>query len=267
MPDSALHYYHLAEPEFKRLLSTANLQLIYSDMAECYHSLDQPEAAIRLFEQSLQISRNMKNFQAISEISFALSRLYADGGNFRRAYDYNLQYQDYQDSLQALGTQRELALMEMERETLQHQKDLAEAARQKLNERNLQYMSISIAILCIFFFMIIVGAFPVSRFTIKMLGYISFICLFEFIVLLLDAFLHRVTHGEPLKIWILKVIIIAMMVPFQHFLEHGMTRFLQSRKLIRLRTHFSLRKWWAGLNKPKRSRVRRKDFEEDTAVL
>ncbi len=113
--------------------------------------------------------------------------------------------------------------------------------------------------------MLIIGMFPVSKLTIKILGYISFISLFEFIVLLIDTVLHKLTHGEPLKIWLIKIVLIAMLVPIQHFLEHRLIKYLESRKLMKARTKFTIKNLFQKTKKP--APVKKSHFEEGTAVL
>jgi hypothetical protein len=117
----------------------------------------------------------------------------------------------------------------------------------------------------IFCSMIIFGMFPVSKYSIKILSYFAFICLFEFIILLIESFLHRITEGEPLKIWGIKIFIIALLVPLQHFLEHSLTRFLMSRKLIEARKKLSVKKLWVNMKKKASSPEALDD--DDTAVL
>jgi hypothetical protein len=116
----------------------------------------------------------------------------------------------------------------------------------------------------VFTLLILIGMFPVSTFTIKVFSYFSLICLFELIVVFLEDYMHRVTYGEPLNIWIFKVVLIAILVPIQHFVEHALIRFMESRKLIQLRNQLSLRKWITKMKKPLPKDL---DITEDTAVL
>jgi hypothetical protein len=128
--------------------------------------------------------------------------------------------------------------------------------------------------------MLVLGMFPISKLTIKVLGYFFFISLFEFIVLVLDNnVLHSITHGEPLTLWLIKIGLIGMLVPLQHFLEHTLIKFLESRKLLRARTNFSIKKWFQKrkltiLAKVKKDKARKnkakkdiEEMEEGTAVL
>jgi hypothetical protein len=84
-------------------------------------------------------------------------------------------------------------------------------------------------------------------------------------VLLIDSFLHRITHEEPLKIWLVKILLIAMLVPIQHYMEKGMIRFIESRKK-KMGGKFSLKKWWGRHKKPI-TPATIESIEEDSAVL
>jgi tetratricopeptide (TPR) repeat protein len=264
-PDSALYYYRLAEPYLKKTFEKSNLEPVYNDMAECYSAINKPDSAIHLYELAFSISNELNMLKANAAIAIDLSKLYAQINDFKKAFDYSQKYLTYQEELKKMVVQRDVTLLEMQRETLKHEKDMEEIARAQLKKRNLQYLSISIAIVGLFFFLLLMGAFPMSKFTIRILGYFSFICLFEFIVLLLDTYLHRITHGEPLKIWIIKIFLIAILVPFQHFLEHGLMKFVQSKKLMKLRNNLSVKKYWAKMKKPAHNT--KTGLEEDTAVL
>ena len=167
-----------------------------------------------------------------------------------------------------MAAQREVVLLEVERENKKHYKDIADQAANVLRIRNLQYIAISIAIAAFFMFMVLMGMLPVSKITIKMLGFFAFICLFEFIVLLIDNYLHKLTHGEPLKIWLIKIFLIAALVPFQHFLEHSVVRFLASQRLLRMRQQLSIKNLWLKLiTRIKKPALEEAGVEEDTAVL
>ena len=56
---------------------------------------------------------------------------------------------------------------------------------------------------------------------------------------MLDHPIMKLTKGEPLRLWFVKIGLIAILVPFQHFLEKGLVKFLQSRKLLEVRKRFS----------------------------
>jgi hypothetical protein len=122
--------------------------------------------------------------------------------------------------------------MELDNEH-QRQARIEKEKAEKLRERhNIQYLGITIGIAVVFLLLVLMGAFKVSEATIKIMGFFAFILLFEFIILLADNKIHHWTHGEPLPILGIKIILIAMLLPLHHWLEHKVVSYLASRRLI-----------------------------------
>jgi tetratricopeptide (TPR) repeat protein len=267
-PDSAVFYYSLAEPGLQKSFDVSVQRSMYREMGECYLLLNSTEKSIAYFEKALAISEKQNEFTNASNISLKLSELYSKAGDYKKAFEYNKKHIVFKDTLQKMAAQRDVVLLEVERENNKHKKDMADQQARTLRIRNLQYIGISIAIAAFFMFMVLMGMFPVSKLTIKMLGFFAFICLFEFIVLLIDNYLHKITHGEPLKIWLIKIFLITALVPLQHFLEHGVVRFLASQRLLRMRQQLSVARFWSNLvARIKKPSSVEDGVEEDTAVL
>jgi tetratricopeptide (TPR) repeat protein len=240
--DSALHYYSLAEPEIEQLYDMSIRKAAYKGMADCYEKSLNKEKAVQYYEKAYTLSRQQNDYASLSSISSSLSGLYAQTGNFKKAYDLSKLYVHYQDTLDKMAVQRDVVMLEVERENKQHEQDLADSEAHKLKVRNLQYVGISIAVATILLLLVLSGMFPVSRTTVKMVGFVAFICLFEFITLLIDTWLHDLTHGEPLKIWLCKIVIIALLLPFHHYIEHAAVTFLASRRLMKIKEKISIKR-------------------------
>ena len=115
-----------------------------------------------------------------AQITSKLSDLYARQADYQNAFKYSKIYQTYNEELKELAKQREVTLLGLEREKRKHEKDLQAVADEDLRRRNLQYTGISMATAFLFIVLIVFGMFPISRTTIRMLNFVSFICLFEF---------------------------------------------------------------------------------------
>ena len=263
-PDSAIKYFNLAESDLQKTLDINSRVTIYKEMADCYSRLGETVKAIAYFEKAKELGSGLNDLKTDTMITHSLSELYAQAGNFKKAFEYSRQYDRDKNELQQLADQRQVVLLEVDHENSNREKEMHELANKKLREKNLQYMGITIFLAAVFTLLILIGMFPVSTFTIKVLSYFSLICLFELIVVFLEDYMHRVTYGEPLNIWIFKVVLIAILVPIQHFVEHALIRFMESRKLIQLRNQLSLRKWITKIKKPLPKDL---DITEDTAVL
>ena len=259
--DSAIYYLKLAEPGFDKDFKERNRQDLYEEIGQCYSLLQKPQQAILYYEKALALNTQVNSLNNAVIYSNTLSQLYNEVQDYKKAFYYSNQCISLKDSLQKLTNQRDIALAEVNNEKKKHERELEIVAEQKLTKRNLQYMAITIFITVFFFVLIIIGMLPVSKVTIKLLGYFTFISLFEFIILLIEPLLHDFTHGEPLKIWIIKIFLIALLVPLQHYLEHGLVRFLESRK----KKNNSIKKMRSGQKKSAEDSI--DDIEKDTALL
>lgn len=264
--DSALSYYKKAQPDLDKKFDLNLSRINLEQIAECYSLKNKFPEAISFYSKALGISLQMNDFNTIAAYSGKLSNLYEKQNDYKNAFLYSKQFVVYKDSLRKLSKENDIALLGVERENYKHENELFQQQQRDFNNRNIQYMGITITIIIIFFIMLFVGSFPVSRFAVRIMGFFFFISLFEFIVLLIDNLvLSRPFHNQPLKLWLIKIGVIALLVPFQHFLEHHVIDLLSSKKLIEVRTKFSLKKWWTGIKQPSPSGD--ESLEKDTAVL
>ena len=264
-PDSALYYIKLAEPSILKTYDESNAKYVFMEMAVSYRMKNDKLNAINYYEKTLDFCSG--DLSSRSSISKALSELYQETGNFEKAFKYKVISTNIQDSITEMSKNKDIALLDVARETRKHEVELEQEAQLVKNRRNIQYMAITIAILIVFLCMLVIGMFAVSKLAIKILGYFFFISVFEFLVMLLDnTILNSATQGEPLKLWLIKIALIGLLVPFQHFLETRLIKFLGSRELLEVRTKFSLKKWWNKFikNSSAHSEIA---IEEDTAVL
>ena len=264
--DSALPYYKMAEPEIVKKFEPKTSMTIFYQIADSYSGVKNYPMAIDYYLKALKLSEGLNDVGHIAQFSKKLSNLYAKQNNFKTAFLYSSKGNLYSDSLRALSKGNKIVLLGVERENKKHQQELMQAEKLLTDRRNIQYMAITVALVIVFFLMLFVGSFPVSKLTVKLMGYFFFISLFEFIVLLIDnLFLTHATHNQPLIIWMIKIGLIGLLVPCQHFLETNLIQLLASRRLIEVRTKFSLKKWWTKIKKP--ASVGEAGLDDDSAVL
>ena len=263
--DSALYYYRLAETELTANYDAGNKLTIYTAMAETYLQNRDSSIAKNYFEKAFVLCRQINKLSPLLSICTQIGMLHAKNSDFKMAYYYAIQADSASKLLQSNAAKDKVVMLQVDRENKKRESDVLEAAQKTERKHNLQVMAITLMLTGIFAFMLFLGMFAVSKTTIRMIGYFAFISLFEFIIVLLDHPIIAISHGEPLKIWGIKICLIAMLVPFQHFLEHRLISFLQSRKLLEARQRFSLKNWWYRLKKT--APVKDAGIEEDTAVL
>jgi len=242
--DSALVYFNISEPVIVSSNNPTLIANIFKTMGETYMQSGETDKAKEYYEKTLALALKAEKVNSIAEVSLALSKIFATKADYKQAYHYTVMADSANDIIQANAGKDKMVLMEMERENNKQEMDRVETANKLQRKNNLQLMAITISITVFFILMIFIGMFEVSKTVIKITGYFAFISLFEFIILLLDHPIIDITNGEPLKIWLCKILLIAILVQIQHFMEKRVIAYLQSRELLEARKHFSFKKWW-----------------------
>jgi tetratricopeptide (TPR) repeat protein len=230
--DSAKYYFDKAQPGFETASSPFHKIVFYSRYGELYDKAGDVPQAIANYTKAKTIADAIGNLDWQKETAAQLDSMYAKAGDYKQSRLYANLYHTYKDSLQKLGEQKDLLQAELADEQQREERIRKETAAALERKHALQYTGISIAIAIIFVLLVAMGIFRVSETTIKIMGFFSFILLFEFITLIADTKIHHWTHGEPLPILGIKIVLIAAMLPFHHWLEHKVVTYLASRRLI-----------------------------------
>lgn len=236
MPDSGLYYLQKAEPLLINEIGYSTGVYIYMDLAVCYQLKQDRAHAVYYYEKILNHFKEVNDQEQVAVISDSLSSLYTLEKDYKKALEYKLAAISVKDIMETKAKEKELVLLDLEREAKKHEEELHQKELALEKKHRLQFVGITVGLSLLFFCLLVIGMFPVSKLVIKILGFISFISLFEFIILLIEhKVLHPITHGDPLKLWMIKIVLIAMLVPTQEFLEHKFIHFLQSKKLYHVR--------------------------------
>ncbi len=248
--DSALYYFKIAEPFFEMKYDLWIRKNFFDEYADAFKTNKNVSEAITYYNKSFLLYKESSDLRGLKSMSSELKDLYQQQGDYKQAFTYSLLYENYKDSVDLLGRERDLALMEIENVARQQQREEDLAKEKQRRKFNLQYMLITIVVATAFVVMIIFGMFKVSALTIRLMGFLSLIFFFEFVILILDNWIHHLTHGEPWKIWLIKIGLISILLPMHHFLEHRLIHYLLSRHLITVRSRLSLSRLFGKKKKP-----------------
>ncbi len=145
------------------------------------------------------------------------------------AYKYRKIYDSVNVLLRNDATEEAKAITSYEQTEADKERNGKEIRRRD----NYQYLFITILVVFVFILLSILGFIRVPAIVIRLLGFFSFILLFEFIILIADSFIHNITHGEPWKVLAFKIVIAAILVPLHHYLEKNVINYLMQRQLLR----------------------------------
>ena len=228
--DSALFYlntaapFELSQPEnfFEKLEFSRLWARVLTKSGRKKEALQHLLMANKYADSSGDLERRRNVSQDLDSAYLAL-------GDFKNAFEYYSRYNYFRDTLETLGQQKDLMNAEIGDAGKRAEKEKEQLEDEIRRRDNLEYLGITAAIATLFIILIVLGVFRKSVAAIKALGFFAFIFLFEFITLLLDKQIHEITHGEPWKVLAIKIVLIAMLLPLHHYLEHRAVHFLTSK--------------------------------------
>lgn len=224
--DSARIYYDMAAMRLgqsKDKLRIASFYLRYGDFLQRSAF---PQQAIEQYNRAYEKASSIPYFQFMLEATGKLEKLYFLQNDFANAYKFIAITQNIKDSLQNETQKSQLQLIEIENEeTLRNQRILL-AKEKTRREHNIQYTAITIIISAAFILLVLLGGLNVSPTMIRMVGFLSFIFFFEFLILLFDTWIHHLTHGEPWMILGIKILLMCGLLPLHHIIEKKVTHYL-----------------------------------------
>ena len=223
--DSALYHLNLAKAainpnDLNGVMNWNASYAIYLEKNKKY-----VEAA-KILELNIPLAKQIQSLTTQKELYTTLDSMYIKAGDKQKEVANKLLLYTIKDSLDKQQKANDLLTVEIDLENKRNERDRI-AKEEKIRTRNnLQYLGISAAIISLFIGLIALGRLKVKPWFIRSLGFISFILLFEFVILLIDHQLHEFTHGEPLPILLIKIVIIAFLLPLHHWLEHKVIHYL-----------------------------------------
>ena len=231
--DSAGYYYALAEPDFVAKANKFNLYNFYGNYANYYRKINNYDKALLYLNKASVIADETKNIQLQEKVAKFLDSMYRLTGNYEKAYIYNAKYHQYKDSLNQLSKEKDLMILEVDNENKRKEREQKLADERRIRRHNVQYLGITAAIAAVFIILVMAGFFKVSVSVIRIIGFFAFIFLFEFIILLADNQIHHLTHGEPWKVFGIKIVLIAMLLPLHHWVEHKVIHYLTKHHMLK----------------------------------
>jgi len=239
-PDSALYYFNKAELNIQLDPNKILQSNFYYRYGQFLKRKDLKDLAINKFLKSFELASQASYFDFMISASKQLESLYFDKADYKNAYKYSSLNKILADSVNNMSKKDQMLAMEIDHETIARKQVEIHEKEALLKRYYLQYSAIIIFIICVFVVLLMLGSLRVPVWIIKMLGFFAFILLFEFITLIADHKIHDLTHGEPWRILLIKIFLIAMILPVHHWVEKKVLAFLLHPDMINIR-HYPFR--------------------------
>ncbi len=232
--DSAMMYFREAERSLAKETNKTMKANFYIRYGQFLNRRKQSREALEMFHQAYGYASGSGYWTYAIQSCEELEQAYLSLGDYQNAHEYTRNQLMLKDSLANIARRDELLLMEIDNASRIRQ-EIMERERTETERRyNLQYMAITIITVVVFIMLMMLASLRVPRWSIHLLGFVSFILLFEFIILILDQWIHHITHGEPWKILLIKVGVIAILMPLHHYAERRVIRYVLTAKGVRL---------------------------------
>jgi tetratricopeptide (TPR) repeat protein len=235
--DSAKYFYNKAGDFFEKDVNISNKYGYYYQLGKLYQKTGETGKSLDYFLKAKEIADQIGDLDQMRDVVRHLDSIYQQKGDYKEAFLYASLDTKYKDSLNKLGKEKDLldaVAKDDDERRIELLKQQAEAKRRK---NNIQYMSIVIGIVVLFFALVILGMFKVSRGLIKAVGFFVFLMLFEFIFLVFKKNIYYYTHGEPWKDLMFMIALAAMLVPLHHWMEHKVLHYLTSHNRLTAAGH------------------------------
>jgi tetratricopeptide (TPR) repeat protein len=231
--DSAAYYYERESPEVEAKANAPARADFYDEMGEFYKKQGMWGKAIGYYQKEEAIGKAMGDLHILEHADESLDTLYWRMNDFARAYTYHTQYGQYSDSLRNLSKETELLKLEVDNDNRRRERVAREEEQNRERRHNVQYMGFTVGLVLLFVSLVMLGWLAVPTSVIRGLGFLSFIFLFEFIILLTDKQISELTHDEPWKVLLIKIALAAILLPLHHWSEHRVIHFLSTRKRVK----------------------------------
>jgi tetratricopeptide (TPR) repeat protein len=228
--DSAAYYFNKEEPQVESRGSAFVKAGFYDQAGSFYRKKGDAARAIGYYLKERAVGQATGNLNILRDCALSLDSLYLQAGDYRSAYTYHVEYVHDADSLRSLAKETDLLKLEVDNDNRQRDRQMKEDELGRERRHNVQYMGFTAGLVFLFISLVMMGWLAVPAGVIRALGFLSFIFLFEFIILLADKTIHAWTHEEPWKVLLIKIGLAAVLVPLHHWLEHKVIHYLSHRK-------------------------------------
>jgi len=228
--DSAAYYFDREGPEVEAKANAPAKADFYEKVGEFYKKRKMWDKAVAYYQKEEAIGKAMGDLHVLEQADENLDTLYWRMSDIAIAYTYHTRYVQYSDSLRELSKATELLKLEVDNDNRRREREAKEEELSREHRHNVQYMGFTVGLVVLFIALVMMGWLAVPPSVIRTLGFLSFIFLFEFIILLADKQIQYWTHEEPWKVLLIKIGLAAILVPLHHWLEHKVIVYLSSRK-------------------------------------
>lgn len=255
--EKAKNYYQAAIAEAKKSSNVYRIANYYRQYGLFLHKNRMEKDAYRILDSALTLASSVDHTPYVLDVIKPLENMAQKNKDFEAAYRYNSIEQAANASSANEKIRENLLIMELNNDKRQNEIYLEKKKEKEKKKYNLQYFAIAVGLIILFLILVVVSSLKVPVWLVDMLGFFSILFIFEFIILILDHKIHHWAHGEPIKIFLVKILILSVLFPLHHVVEHSVLAYMKKNQLLKRpkrgfvrRTFETLYPWLRDKNTP-----------------
>lgn len=236
--NDAIEKYKTAYEYFKINGRIDGLIKVFINLGDVCYEQKEYKKSKEYFYRALDLTKNYYNNAYLSAIYKGLFKNYNISEDYRKSLHYYQLYVQYKDSVFNLEKAKEIGMIEAR---FQFEKQIADEKRreeirlqkeeEEIDWRNtLQYSGILLIIIFMLVFAFLTGKFQLKVRIAEGIIFVTFILVFEFILVLLDPYTDDFTKGAPLSKLGINFVLALLIFPLHSFFEEKLKSRLPAKK-------------------------------------
>lgn len=189
--------------------------------------------AKEMFLKSYKFAKEGEYLDYMLESSYYIDSISVELNNYKDAYKYSKINKELIEKENKLVREKEFLRIEIENESKQMALTQEKKEIETKRKYYIQYMILTIVIVLFFLLLILLSSMKVPEWVIQGLGFVSILMIFEFVILILDHKIHHLTHGAPLWIFIIKILILFVLFPLHHLVEKWIIKYMTTNQILK----------------------------------
>jgi tetratricopeptide (TPR) repeat protein len=218
-PDDAMKYYRASLAYYESDEDDEGIAESTLGMARLFKNTSQNDSALYYAKRSLDAA----NHGGFTLYKLDASQFLSDHFEAKNKPDSAFHYQKItiaaKDSLfnqEKIKRVQTLSFEERKREQLLEEK---KASDEKEQQNNIQLMGIASVLVVLFLLLVLISRKQTNARTVEVYGLISLLFLFEFIYLLINPFVEKLTNHTPVFMLLILAGVAAILIPLHHKME------------------------------------------------
>ena len=219
-------YLNLSQDTIRLNPSEVNDFISFNKTINLNKSINYSQKAIEIFDE---IGSTFDVITILKNLAYA----YEFKGDHKKRADALEEHYNLKDSIFNQENQKKIDEISTERDQIEAERQAEKEARlqaEKISRRNnIQYLTISMILLFLGFIMMLNGKIQMPEWLARSLVFVTFILLFEFILVVIDPITDDYSEGEPLVKLSINLVIAFILYPMHQFFSRKVTTRLIKR--------------------------------------